>query len=145
MSKENINCLDCKPSTGKAYNSTNQEIPNYNLTTSNNMTITYTYNQIRERIAELVPDINSHEGWYPVNKDIFIGRDPSLADVLRAIELTSTKKSKPFWFNGDVNILNNIFSFKEYDTIGEVINWDLSKHLFGQSQENLDLIGSLIF
>lgn len=71
-----------------------------------------------------------------------IGRDCTLADVLRAIRQISGE-----WHNEEFLMMMEFPGSLEHANIGTsagMIRWDLSKPLSGQSQECLDFLGELL-
>lgn len=137
--------------------------------------MTYTYQQLRTRIAELVSDIkklefgcevkfktgspkgrvvqlecedkvdsvnilidDSYCDWFNVEDIEILGRDPSLADVLRA----TGKLNEILYIDAYGNFLD--YKIIDDELLLNSHRWDLSKPLSGQSQRTLDFIGELI-
>lgn len=123
-----------------------------------------TYEQVRKRISELVPDVMKLEfgcevlymkedvlkvvkgnknsivvtnGVVPIDRCEILGRDPSLADVLRAIGEAKNH-------NYEISIGTDGGFLDDESHLNYISKWNLSKHLSGQSQETLDFIGDLI-
>lgn len=77
--------------------------------------------------------------WYregEIEEHEIIGRDATLADVLRAI-------GSKYAVDGSGMILERQFGTSEYDCAGAPY-WDLTKPLSGQSQEVIDFLGELL-
>lgn len=98
----------------------------------------YSYEEIREKIGELVPDVIFESHIEPF-KPIKGYRTITLADVLMAIEKGSNNKYKVA-----VDEYGIFWNVKGLNKPEKLFIWNLEKHLSQQEQPVWDFIGSLI-
>ncbi len=104
---------------------------------------------VREKVIAAVPEIAEKRTKISFNGDqkssteiTVLIRQPSLADVLRAIESTHNWPPYRIGTHGLFVVAKQVSATPDYVSTGIV--WDLSRDLSGQSPETLDFLAKVL-